>query len=132
MISGQHASYTLLKVLHDGMSWEIAKLMQIPINTLCYLIKLMPLFPSCVIYSPFVALSVFAALSNFSRIIKLLPSWGFKLFFSGFTLVWWFHKTSHRVKLSAGHIRHAMPLYLLLERTKGYDISTPLKISLNG
>ncbi len=65
------------------MSCEIAKLMQIPMNTLCYLIKLMPLFPSCVIYSPFVALSIFAALSNFSRIIKLLPPWGFKLFFLG-------------------------------------------------
>ncbi len=92
----------LLKVSHDGMSCEITKLMQIPMNTLCYLIKLMPLFPSCVIYSPFVALSIFAALSNFCRIIKLLPSWGFKLFSSGSKLVWWFHKTSHCVKLSAG------------------------------
>ncbi len=52
-------------------------------NTLCYLIKLMPLFPCCGIYSSFVALSIFAALSNFCRIFILLPSWGFKLFFLG-------------------------------------------------
>ncbi len=65
------------------MSCEITKLMQISMNTLCYLIKLMQLFPSCVIYSPFVALTIFAASSNFSRFIKLFPSWGFKLFFLG-------------------------------------------------
>ncbi len=57
--------------------------MQIPMNTLCYLIKLVSLFPSYIIYSPFVASSIFAALSNFCRIIKLLPSWGFELFFIG-------------------------------------------------
>ncbi len=50
-------------------------------NTLCYLIKLVSLFPSYIIYSPFFALSIFAALSNFCRIIKLLPSWGFGHFF---------------------------------------------------
>ncbi len=65
------------------MSCEITKLMQIPMNTLCYLIKLMSLFPSYVIYSPFVALSIFATVSNFCRIIKLWPSWGFGLFFIG-------------------------------------------------
>ncbi len=57
--------------------------MQIPMNTLCYLIKLASLFPSYVINSLFVALSIFATLSNFCRIIKLLPSCGFKLFFLG-------------------------------------------------
>ncbi len=66
----------LLKVSHDGMSLEIIKLMLIPVNNLYYLIKLLSLFPACVIYSPFVALSVFVVLSNFCRIIKLLPSWG--------------------------------------------------------
>ncbi len=65
------------------MSCKIAKLMQIPMNTLCYLIKLVSLFPSYVITSLFVALSIFATLSNFCRIIKLLPSWSFKLFFLG-------------------------------------------------
>ncbi len=73
----------LLKVSHDGISCEIAKLMHIPMNTLCYLIKLMPLVPSGVFYSPFVALSIFVVLSNFCRIIKLLSSWGFKPFFLG-------------------------------------------------
>ncbi len=74
---------TLLKVSHDGMSCEITKIMQIPMNTLCYLIKLVSLFHFYIIYSPFVALSIFAALSNFCRIIKLLPSCGFGLFFIG-------------------------------------------------
>ncbi len=72
---------SLLKVSHDGMSFEITKLMLIPRNNLCYLIKLLSLFPACVIYSPFVALSIFVVLSNFCRIIKLLPSWDFELFF---------------------------------------------------
>ncbi len=93
---------TLLKVSRDGMSCEITKLMQIPMNTLCYLIKLVSLFPSYVIYSPNVALSIFVTSSNFCRIIKLMPSWGFGLFSSGFTLVWWFHRTSLCAKLSAG------------------------------
>ncbi len=81
----EEATYpqSLLKFSHDGMSCEITKLMQIPMNTLCYLIKLVSLFPSHVIYSPFVALSIFATLSNFYRIIKLLPSWGFGLSFIG-------------------------------------------------
>ncbi len=74
---------TLLKVSHDGMSFEITKLMLNPVNNLCFLIKLLSLFPACVIYSPFVALSIFVVLSNFCRIIKLLPSWGFELFFLG-------------------------------------------------
>ncbi len=43
-------------------------------NNLCYLIKLLSVFPACVIYSPFVTLSIFAVLSNLFRIIKLLPS----------------------------------------------------------
>ncbi len=57
---------SLLKVSHDGMSFEITKLMLIPVNNLSYLIKLLLLFPACVIYSPFVALSFFC------RLIKLL------------------------------------------------------------
>ncbi len=73
---------SLLKVSHYGMSFEITKLMLIPVNNLCYLIKLLSLFPACAIYSPFVALSIFVVLSNFCRIIKLLPSWGFELFSS--------------------------------------------------
>ncbi len=50
-------------------------------NNLCYLIKRLSLFPACVIYSPFVALSIFVILSNLCRIIKLLSSWGFELCF---------------------------------------------------
>ncbi len=65
------------------MSLEITKLMLIPVNNLCYLIKRLSLFPACVIYSPFVALSIFVVLPNFCRIIKLLPSWGIELFFLG-------------------------------------------------
>ncbi len=52
-------------------------------NYLCYLIKRLSLFPACVICSPFVALSIFIVLSNLCRIIKLLSSWGFELFFLG-------------------------------------------------
>ncbi len=39
-----------------------------------YLIKLLPHFPACFIYTPFVILSIFVALSNFRRLIKLLSS----------------------------------------------------------
>ncbi len=104
-------------------------------NYLYYLIKLLSLFPACVIYSPFVALSIFVVLSNLCRIIKLLPSshpllsthfftlpthprlreqlmeykpsWGFELFSSGFTLVWCF--TGHPIVWSfqqSGSIRN--------------------------
>ncbi len=79
-----HAS--LLKVSHDGMSFKITKLMLIPVNNLCYLIKFLSLFPAGVIYSPFIALSIFVVLSNFCRIIKILPSWGIELFFLGINI----------------------------------------------
>ncbi len=52
-------------------------------NNLCYLIKRLSLFPACVIYSSFVALSIFVVFLNLCRIIKLLSSWGFELFFLG-------------------------------------------------
>ncbi len=75
--------FPLLKVSHDGMSFEITQLILVQVNNLCYLIKILSLFPACAIYSPFVALLIFVVLSNFCRIIKLLPSWGFELFFLG-------------------------------------------------
>ncbi len=57
------------------------------------------------IFSPVVIYSLFT-LPTYPRLGEYLaefqPSWGFELFSSGFTLVWWFHRTSHRVKLSAG------------------------------
>ncbi len=62
---------SLLKFSHDGMSCEITKLMQIPMNNLCYLIKVLAVFPACVIYSPFVALSIFVVLSNFCHLLTL-------------------------------------------------------------
>ncbi len=62
---------TLLKFSHHGMSCEINKLMQIPMNNLCYLIKVLSVFPACVIYSPFVALSIFVVLSNFCHLLTL-------------------------------------------------------------
>ncbi len=77
---------SLLKVSHDGMSFEITKLMLIPVNNLCYLIKLLSLFPACDIYSPFIALSIFVVLSNFCRIIKLMPSLDIELFFLGINI----------------------------------------------
>ncbi len=82
--------------------WDVLWNHQTNVNLMYYLIKLLSLFQACVFYSPFVALSIFVDLSNFCRIIKLLPSWSFELFSSGLTLVWWFHMTSHSVKLSAG------------------------------
>ncbi len=47
---------------------------RVPVSNLCYLIKLLQLFPAYFIYTPFVTLSMFAALSNFRRLINLLSS----------------------------------------------------------
>ncbi len=74
---------TLLKVSHDGISCEITKLMQIPMNTLCYLIKLVSLFPSYIIYSPFVALSIFCRLIKLLSHYQTLAIVGFRIFFIG-------------------------------------------------
>ncbi len=43
------------------------------LSSLCYLIKLLSLFPACVIYIPFVNLSTFAALSNISPFLVYSP-----------------------------------------------------------
>ncbi len=43
-------------------------------NNLYYLIKLLQFFPAYFIYTPFVTLSMFVALSNFRRLINLLSS----------------------------------------------------------
>ncbi len=42
------------------------------VSTLCYLIKLLQLFPICFLYTRFVALSTFVTLSIFRQIFKLL------------------------------------------------------------
>ncbi len=59
---------TLLKVSHDGMCCEVTHLMLMKLGDLCCLIKLLSRSPACVTYS------IFVVLSNFCRIIKLLPS----------------------------------------------------------
>ncbi len=56
-----HSIQVLIKI-------QVKIIMQQPtasMNNLCYLIKRLSLFPACVIYSPFVALSIFIVLSNF-------------------------------------------------------------------
>ncbi len=44
---------------------------RVSVSNLCYLIKLLPPFPACFIYTPFFILSVFVALSNSRSLIKL-------------------------------------------------------------
>ncbi len=63
--------YPLLKFSHDEMFCEITKLMHIPMNYLCYLIKLLSLFAACGIYSPVIALSIFVVLSNFCHLLTI-------------------------------------------------------------
>ncbi len=41
-------------------------------SNLSYFIELLQLFPDCFIYTPFVTLSIFVALSNFCSLIKIL------------------------------------------------------------
>ncbi len=47
---------------------------RVSVSNLYYLIKLLLLFPAYFIYTPFVTLSMFVALSNFRRLIILLSS----------------------------------------------------------
>ncbi len=47
---------------------------RVSVSNLFYLIKLLQLFPAYFIYTPFVTLSMFVALSNFRRLINLLSS----------------------------------------------------------
>ncbi len=42
-----------------------------PDDNLCYLIKLLSVFPACVIFSSFVSLSIFIVLSNFCHLLTL-------------------------------------------------------------
>ncbi len=84
------------------MSLEITKLMLIPVNNLCYLIKRLSLSQLVLSTHP---LLLYQHLSSYQTFVVSSNSCHrgvLNFFSSGFTLVWWFHRIFHRVKLSAG------------------------------
>ncbi len=95
--------------------------LSVSMNNLCYLIKLLPLFPVCVIYSPFIALSTFVVVSSLYRIIKLL-SFSHPLLSSHFYVIYAPHKctcTTHLTTL----------LSLSLSRLFESTPSAPVQVS---
>ncbi len=72
-------------------------------SNLSYLIKLLQLFPACFIYTPFVTLSPFVALSNFCRLIKLLSSYRTFVIFSPLVIYSFFTLSAHPINAPAEH-----------------------------
>ncbi len=83
--------------------------LQVSVSNLCYLIKLLKLFPTCQ-YSPFVVLSTFVISSNLYHLIKLL-SFSHPFLFTHFCVIY----TSYKCTCCTHHKHNSF--FCLIVRT---------------